>query len=82
MRTAFDGMCLQPSSNNTGFNKLLVKYSAEQNWDKLLCQSDSGMEVLIHLDDLFCGFKITCRIKSIINRFRIHMFTEKIKMLT
>ncbi len=56
---AFLGMCLQPSSNNTGLNKLLVRYWGEQNFANGLLQSFSAIDVLIHFEDRSLGFGIT-----------------------
>lgn len=56
--SASGGICLQPSSKSTGLNKLLVKYSAEQYFDKGCCQFDSGIDVLIHLEERSVGICI------------------------
>lgn len=60
---AFLGMCLHASSNSTGFNKLFVKYSAEQVSASGVFQFSSGIEELIHLEDRFLGFGMTCEWK-------------------
>lgn len=56
---AFSGICLLPSSKSTGFNRLFVKYSAEQYLDNDLSHSHSGTEVLIHFEERFFGYGIT-----------------------
>lgn len=59
MATAFLGICRVASSNKTLLNKLLVWYSAEDFWANSDSHSDSGTELLIHFEDLCCGFLIT-----------------------
>lgn len=59
MTIAFSGICLQPSSNNTGLTKLFVRYSAEQVFARGVSQLASGTEVLIHLKERCLGVLIT-----------------------
>lgn len=55
------GTCLRASSNRTLLKRLLVWYSGEEYWAMSDFHSDSGNELLIHLDDLFFGSLITCK---------------------
>lgn len=59
IQTASLGICPQASSNNTGFSKLFVKYSAEHTLAIGKCHSDSGTEELIHLEERFFGSGMT-----------------------
>lgn len=60
MQIAFLGIYLQASSNNTGFSKLFVKYSAEHRSAMGKCHSDSGTEELTHLEERCFGSGIIC----------------------
>jgi len=57
--TAFSGTCFKPSSNNTAFKRLLVKYWGEQYLASSFSQFSSGTEVEIHLEERLTGSSIT-----------------------